>query len=742
MIMKNKNLRGFLIAAGIVIVIASTAYVQAAGEIKRAQKPLEAPKEAAALLGEFQKSLKGADWQKALSLCTEEVKQKADGYESAEAFFEDVLPMKEICSKTEFRLRGQSGRGAFTKYMYPIDLKDPNALGTLEWELYAAQIGGKCAIDFETKPLKIWIKHKILEQKASKDQFKIDPNETKRGFEVKLIPLSKHFVIGKPMLFRIEMKNTSDKTLGYWATSRIINESLEVTDPNGKIVPYIDEGYQILIWMDFVEPQDTIVLADNYDVRSQYHIIKSGIYTFQFKEQPFTRASNVISIEVMPGQFSPLESVVESLIPILPKGWVLTRRLMSLERPEESKGGEAISVVLRGKQAGKTLDYSIIMAIVPKQAKITDNFKEILDEMELWGACTLGQVYAKAINAQELWPDYKEQIIKALKIQKENQVSDEQALSTTNKPWNVNTDLSPDVVEKRNELLAEAANKIRTGLVKLSDKYENLEEARDWQSTISKKSQTGQIDIWLFHTDTGKARTSKSSIPDRKEYSVLVVIQPPPEQITQLSLSDLYPNLGLVGQVNTSAGNQELQSELAKLVDESLQPLKQLENGQKTINEYYQKHPILLSVQLNSVDNINEYHLGQSINIEAIMKNDSNETQIYPRGFGMSSAKYNCQIELMAPEGSAWATEAMPFEELCNYKDIRIDSMQTLSIGRWNLNELKYNEGNTFRTIGENKRKSFSEISMPGRYSVRWWDGIFQGRKPLVSPPFTFEIKE
>ncbi len=417
--MKNKKLGSFVIAAGIVIVIASTAYVQAAGETKRERKPLEAPKDAAALLGEFQKALKEADWQKALSLCTEEVKAKAAGYESLEAFFKDFVPMKEICSKTEFRLRGQSGRGAFTKYMYPIDLKNPNALGELEWNLYAAQSGGKCSIDFETKPLKIWIKHEILQQKVTNKKLKIDPNETKKGFEVKLIPLSQYFVIGKPMLFRVEMKNTSDKTLGYRKTSFMVNDPLIAKDSNGKIMPYADTSYQTTISPEFVEPGETVILGDNYDARSQYNIKESGTYTFQFKETMYMRASNIVSIEVMPGTFSPLESVVESLTPVLPKGWTLTRRFMSLEKPEESKGGEAISVVLTGKQAGKALDYSIIMIIIPKQAKIPDNFKDIIDEMELWGTCKLGLVYAKANNAEELWPDYKEQIIKALKIQKE-----------------------------------------------------------------------------------------------------------------------------------------------------------------------------------------------------------------------------------------------------------------------------------------------------------------------------------
>lgn len=150
-------------------------------------------------------------------------------------------------------------------------------------------------------------------------------------------------------------------------------------------------------------------------------------------------------------------------------------------------------------------------------------------------------------------------------------------LKSTNRPWNVKENILPRIADDRDRYLQEADAKIRKGLYKLSEKYKQLSEARYWNDIISGKSNTGQIDIVLFHTDSGKAKSSQRSIPKNEQFSVLVVIQTPPKEIPQMSMSNLYPNLGLVGQVNTTAGNPKLQAELKKLIDESLKPIEKLE---------------------------------------------------------------------------------------------------------------------------------------------------------------------
>ena len=370
-------------------------------------------------MAEFQKALKESDWKKALSLCTDEVKSKAAGYESPEGFFKDVLPIKEILSTTEFHLRGQSRRGQITRYMYPIKLQDPNAIGSLEWELYAAERGRKCSIDFETKPLKIWIKHKILEQKAANSQLRIDPNETKRGFDVRIIPLSEYFVVGKPMLFRVEMKNISNATLGYLKRTSMEHNPMIIKGPEDINVPYLETYFQIGVTHKFTEPGETVVLAENYDARSQYHIVKGGRYSFQLKGSFETKPSNIVEIDIKAGSLAAMESVVESLVPILPGGWKLMRSPAPAEQTDDSKTGESVYALLEGKRAKKGIDgdKGVNIIIVVVSGDIPIKIQPYLEEMEFWGTCKLGRIYVEQYNAEQLWLDYKQQIINALKIQ-------------------------------------------------------------------------------------------------------------------------------------------------------------------------------------------------------------------------------------------------------------------------------------------------------------------------------------
>ncbi len=154
-------------------------------------------------------------------------------------------------------------------------------------------------------------------------------------------------------------------------------------------------------------------------------------------------------------------------------------------------------------------------------------------------------------------------------------------LRVTNRPWHglITTKLSPKLIEERNKLLAEADMRIRSGLLKLSDKFPQLKKARDWEGTISGKSPNGRIKIWLRHTHKGKGKSTQKFVPRDKQSNVMVIILPPPEKIWAMGLFPLYPNLGLVGQIQKSAGDPELKAALKKLVDEALKPLKRLDES-------------------------------------------------------------------------------------------------------------------------------------------------------------------
>jgi hypothetical protein len=233
-----------------------------------------------------------------------------------------------------------------------------------------------------------------------------------------LIALSKEFVVGEPMLFRVEMTNIGESPVTHMTTSSImVNNPMSIKGPDGSLIPYVDTDYQTIGGDEVVKPGQTVILADNYDVTSQYSIIKPGQYTFQLKGQYYESGnSNIIEANVKPGRLSPIDSTIQRLLTVLPKGWTYTRRLVPREPSAENPSNTFVGVRLTGKGGQKGICPGIGVGIriyltedeiVPKSDLFVGN---------LWGRCQWGPVYVKAFDAILLWPDYEEQIIKALNI--------------------------------------------------------------------------------------------------------------------------------------------------------------------------------------------------------------------------------------------------------------------------------------------------------------------------------------
>ena len=371
-----------------------------------------------AIIG-FQKALRESDWAKALTYCSKKVKTEAVGHESIEAFFGDVLPIEEIKSLPEFQIRGRGIRNdEVVRYSCEIKLEDPNYRWPLNWNLSVLKEDSSWAVEFPTKPLDIWLKHEVLKSKWANGELKFDKEKIRKGFEVSLVPLSEDYVIGKPMLFRLEMKNVSTETLGpVDTTSVMVNDPMIVIHPNGDKALYVDSDYQTVTGHEFVEPGETIVIADNYDARSQYHITTPGKYTFQFRGWFTINPSDSVEIDIKAGRLSSLETVVEKLLPILPEGWTLTRTRIGdiADLDCETDRGIVVRMVgRRGRKGGSGGMVGVFVLINPSQSFL----EKTQFEAELWGQSQWGSVYVKSLDAEQLWSDYEAQIIKAFDIQK------------------------------------------------------------------------------------------------------------------------------------------------------------------------------------------------------------------------------------------------------------------------------------------------------------------------------------
>jgi len=332
--------------------------------------------------------------------------------DSLESFFKSVVPIKELVSETNVRVRGGN---CVTRYNFGIWVRFPEKDDRLTWEWSVVKSEDGWVVDFKLKTLEIQLKHhRMLEQGFQGPGDHVSRAEKMRkGLEIRLVPLAEEFVIGKPMLFRIEMTNVSGETLGFMQDSWAVNDPMIVKGPDGNKVAYIASHCQTFAWFDFIEPSETIVLVESYDVASQYHIAKPGRYSFQFKRLSVKR-SNVAEVEVRSGEPSPRELLTEKLKPIVAKKWEFSRTITPCERFAAGNVGNCLALSMVDRKGGKELNASIFIRVFLDCDKSQIDYRSSLGEF--WGDCRWGPVYVKSYNASIRWPGYKSQVMKALDI--------------------------------------------------------------------------------------------------------------------------------------------------------------------------------------------------------------------------------------------------------------------------------------------------------------------------------------
>jgi len=369
----------------------------------------------------FQRALAEQSWDQALSYCSPAVRTKAQQCDSAEAFLTDFVPIEQIIGLSGIRVGGHSAiSDKITRLRFDgIPLEAPGAKWPVRWR-WSLVWEDQWLIDFKTLPVKILVKKELLRRELEDEDSRIRMEKIKKGIEFHLIPITREFVISQPMLLRIEMINVSDIPILYPATGPtaiVANDQMNVVGPNGEKIKYVDTSYQIGVWHDVILSGESIIVADKYDVSSQYRIVKPGRYTFQFKGWPrhINLASNTVEVQVKPGEPSLVEKITEKLLEVLPEGWECTRTLVPKEGDENPFSETFIVVHLIGERAGKPNTLGILLYIFLTEDEI-ELEPEFASELELWGRCKWGAVYANVRDAERLWPNYREQIMKALGI--------------------------------------------------------------------------------------------------------------------------------------------------------------------------------------------------------------------------------------------------------------------------------------------------------------------------------------
>lgn len=149
--------------------------------------------------------------------------------------------------------------------------------------------------------------------------------------------------------------------------------------------------------------------------------------------------------------------------------------------------------------------------------------------------------------------------------------------------------LSVEVQAERDRLLKQADHKLREGLKAMAKDFPPLRTANNKgleKALDESDSPEGTISFWVGRaTWDSKAPWKAESIRPEQAWSLMVYIGRPPgpdESPRQMAEFPLYEKLGLVGQIDASAGDPKLDAALKKLLCEALAPLGELEKKMAT----------------------------------------------------------------------------------------------------------------------------------------------------------------
>jgi hypothetical protein len=220
----------------------------------------------------------------------------------------------------------------------------------------------------------------------------------------RLLLLKENPRLGQPILVRLELKNEGSSPVATRTWEAGCNHSLEITGPDGRPVAYIGGPHGGFGNPYSLRPGETEYLISFLDLREQYLIDRSGRYTVRYRGQGIRMegpqvpiASCALDIAVAPGELDPKMAIASRVAPLVPEPlWF------------------AISGDLKESylEAGAGLKDEMVFAISIRIGK------RIYPDEELLGNTPWGLVFASTKNKDEVWPGWREAIMRALGIKR------------------------------------------------------------------------------------------------------------------------------------------------------------------------------------------------------------------------------------------------------------------------------------------------------------------------------------
>jgi hypothetical protein len=229
--------------------------------------------------------------------------------------------------------------------------------------------------------------------------------------ETQVIAKQQTVRLGDPIIVSVSVSNQTPQVKIMDGHAALFG-GFEVTDPDGKALPYVGWVAQIMMNTVAVQPGSTATNGGPVNLTYEYLFQKAGRYSIRFCGGFGLSNSPAIAIEVTAGRLSEIDETVASLLPVCPKGWYLQKVPRGSSRPF----GPGFGLQLyHNPMQGEAVD----LWFSKEEVKVDPNPHPHFEMVYLGHA--RGQLVYGSVgtNAPALWPTAIEDISHALQITKQ-----------------------------------------------------------------------------------------------------------------------------------------------------------------------------------------------------------------------------------------------------------------------------------------------------------------------------------
>ena len=227
----------------------------------------------------FQDAIAAERWAEALSMCSARVRAEAAAWQMPAAFFAGTVPVENLLSQ-DFGY--WTTRSNFFGLFVPLSA--PGSEPPINWFWAIAFTNSAWVVDYPPSRLDAYVA-------AKKEAFEARDRELRRirqalepklrDLRTRLVPVTGRFVIGSPMLFRIELVNSGDAPVQYMDAG-IGHHPLVLSNETGEVIASREEPAQRAVRRGEAAAHSSTVLADGIDICRDHAITRPGKYFVRF----------------------------------------------------------------------------------------------------------------------------------------------------------------------------------------------------------------------------------------------------------------------------------------------------------------------------------------------------------------------------------------------------------------------------------------------------------------------------